>query len=257
MIDDMAETFPRGQTWLSAPPQLRLDVDEVHVWRASLEQDPEEVEALRASLSADERRRADRFHFERDRRHFTVGRGVLRDVLSRYLGGPPAALGFSLGEFGKPALSGDDGGLRFNLSHSHGLALCAVTRGREVGVDVEHLRDDFAGVDIAERFFSPAEVAALLSLPAHQRTRAFFDCWTRKEAYIKALGEGLSHPLHLFTVSLKPGEPARLVSTDDPREAARWSVVELSPREGYAAALAIEGSRPAILLLDWGGRVSR
>lgn len=118
--------------------------------------------------------------------------------------------------------------------------------------------DYFASVEIAERFFSRAEVGALLSLPAHQRTQAFFDCWTRKEAYIKARGEGLSHPLQLFTVSLRPGELARLVSTDnDPREAARWSLVELFPKEGYAAALAVEGSRPALLLLDWGGRDSR
>jgi len=242
----------RRAAWLPSPPDVRPGRDEVHVWRAALDRDDSEVERLWAALTPDERERAQRFHFDRDRRRFVVARGVLREILGRCLVLAPALIRFAYNEYGKPSLREDAGGLRFNASHSAGAALYACTRGREVGVDIELLRDDFASFEIAERFFSPAEVRSLGSLPAHQRTQGFFNCWTRKEAYIKALGQGLSHPLDSFTVSLAPGEPARLISTDkDPRAAARWSIVNLKPFQGYAAALAIWGSDPEILCWDW------
>lgn len=240
------------ETWPPPPADLRLGAGEVHVWRASLERDGAEAERLWATLTDDERERARRFHFERDRRRFVIARGALRELLGRYLATPPALIRFAYNEFGKPVLWRDAGGLRFNVSHSHEAALYAFTLGREVGVDVELLRDDFASLEIAERFFSEAEVRALASLPAELRTQAFFNCWTRKEAYIKALGEGLSHPLDRFTVSLKPGEPARLVSTvQDPREAGEWSIVDLKPFGGYAAALAIRAGDPQLRRLEW------
>jgi 4'-phosphopantetheinyl transferase len=183
-----------------------------------------------------------------------AARGGLRDVLSRYTGTTPESLRFSYGGHGKPFL-GDEGGgglLRFNVSHSNGVALYAVAAGREVGVDIEHVREDFAGLDIAERFFSSREVAALRALPGAERPGAFFDCWTRKEAYIKARGEGLSCPLHLFSVSLTPGQPAALLCTDDePQEAARWSLVELFPGEGFRAALAVRGEVPSLSCWRW------
>jgi 4'-phosphopantetheinyl transferase len=142
--------------------------------------------------------------------------------------------------------------LRFNASHSNALALYAVAREREVGIDLEFVREDFAGFEIAERFFSPREVSALRALPEGERVEAFFDCWVRKEAYIKARGEGLSHPLHTFTVSLTPGEPAALLHTEgDSREAARWSLVGLYPCEGYRAALASEGGPPSLSCWRW------
>lgn len=132
--------------------------------------------------------------------------------------------------------------LHFNVSHSNGLALYAVARGREIGIDLEFVREDIAGLEIAERFFSSREVSALRALAPSEYTVAFFDCWTRKEAYIKARGEGLSHPLHGFTVSLAPGTPAAILNIDaDPHEAARWTLVALSPGDGYRAALAVEG----------------
>jgi len=242
----------RRATWLPSPPDVRPGREEVHVWRTSLARDDSEVERLWAALTPDERERARRFHFERDRRRFVVARGVLREILGRCLGLAPALIRFAYNEYGKPSLMEEAGGLRFNASHSAEAALYACTLGREVGIDIELLRDDFASFEIAERFFSKTEVRSLGSLPAHLRTQGFFNCWTRKEAYIKALGEGLSHPLHSFSVSLAPGEPARLISTDTALlEADRWSLVDLKPFEGYAAALAIRGSDPEIQCWDW------
>lgn len=242
---------PGQPTWLDAPEEIVLDEGEVHVWRARLDQCEETLRRLTRLLSADERERAERFYFRRDRDHFAAARGALRTILGRYAAVAPGLLRFTYNAYGKPALSGG-GPIRFNVSHSNGLALFAVTAGREVGVDLEHVRADFAGVEIAASFFSAREVAALRALPPPALAEAFFDCWTRKEAYIKARGEGLSHPLERFTVSLAPGEPAALLRTDDdPREAARWSLVELSPGEGFRAALAVEGATPALRCHDW------
>jgi 4'-phosphopantetheinyl transferase len=242
------------QTWPDAPESPTLAEGEVHVWRVCLRRDEAALRELLETLSPDERERGDRFHFRRDREHFIAARGALRAILGWYVGAAPGLLRFSYDGYGKPSLSGATGGdtLRFNLSHSNGLALYAVTRGREVGIDLEFVREDFAGFDIAERFFSAREVSALRALPPAARASAFFDCWTRKEAYIKARGEGLSHPLHAFTVSLTPGEPAALLHTDDdPQEAARWSLVELHPGEGYRAALAVEGATPPLRYWRW------
>lgn len=245
--------------WEAAPPRALLAEDEVHVWCASLEQEHARVQALREHLDEAERAKAGRFHFEKDRRHYTVARGVLRDLLSRYLHAPPARLIFSYNQYGKPALAGQfaAGGLRFNVSHSGGVGLFAFTRGREAGVDVESLREDFASREVAQHFFSSREVTALCAIPPEQYTRAFFNCWTRKEAYIKALGEGLSHPLDSFAVSLAPGEPARLLSTDrDRREALRWSLFDINSLHGFAAALAVEGGGLRIRYYKWAGEVN-
>ena len=239
------------QLWLDAPKRLTLPDDEVHVWRAYLDQDRLTVQTSLAILSPDERERASRFYFQRDREHFVIARGALRIILSRYVNLSPRQIRFAYNRYGKPSLSreaSDD--LRFNISHAHGIAVYAVTRGREVGIDVEWVRKDFASLEIAERFFSPTEVSMLRALPPNLRTAAFFNCWTRKEAYIKARGEGLSQPLDRFTVSLALGAPALLLSTDDdPREASRWSLMELFPQKGYRAALAVEGGTP--LLRYW------
>jgi 4'-phosphopantetheinyl transferase len=240
--------------WRPPPAALTLSNAEVHVWRASLDPAASCVEHLQRTLSADERHRAARFHFPRDRRRFIVARGVLRDILGRYLGVPPSALGFRYNAYGKPALAGvaDEEGLRFNVSHSDETALFAVTCGREVGVDIEHLRTAIACEDIAERFFSARERASLRALPAEVKHRAFFNCWTRKEAYIKAHGEGLSLPLDQFDVSLAPGEPVALLATrSDPREALRWSLQALTPGPGYVAAVAVEGQDWRLTCWQW------
>jgi 4'-phosphopantetheinyl transferase len=230
--------------------------DEVHVWTASLDQPDAVVARLRTLLDDSERERADRFSFEKGRRHFTVGRGLLRRILGEYLGLDPGGVRFCYNPYGKPALAGEpepgEDALRFNVSHSGSLVLYAVTRGREVGVDLETIRPEFAGEPIAERFFSPGEVAALRAVAPEARIRAFFDCWTRKEAYIKARGKGLSLPLDSFEVSLAPGAPPALLAThDDPAEARRWSLFGLEPGPGYVGALVVAGPSCRLRLGTW------
>ncbi len=228
---------------------------EVHVWRFSLKQAPEVLSALSQTLAPEESERAARFHFRKDRDSFVVARGVLRDILGRYLGVRPGQVRFTYGEYGKPALAGATCGglaLRFNLSHSHEAACCAVACGREVGVDVEYLKSGVETLSLAEHFFSRGEVAALKALPPDQQLRGFFHCWTRKEAYIKARGEGLSHPLDAFDVSLAPGEPAALLGTrGDPQELTRWTLHALDAGTDYAAAVAIHGTNYTLRLWQW------
>ena len=229
--------------WPLPPAPLTLGSEEVHVWRAPLDATASQIEKLLETLAPDEQRRAERYHFRRDREHFIVARGVLREILSRYLGLAPGQLGFCYNAYGKPALDSTIGTdmLRFNLSHSHGLALYAITRAREVGVDLEQVRPDFACEQIARQFFSTREVAALRRLPAGMKVAGFFNCWTRKEAYIKARGEGLALPLDGFAVSLTPGEPAALLTSQEFEPEGRWSLRALDPGPGYVAALAVEG----------------
>ncbi len=217
-----------------------LGADDAHVWRASLDQPAKVITKLAPLLSQDEYQRAMRYYRPVDRDRFIVGRGILRKIISAYLSLPPGQLRFTYNEYGKPAVSDDqnDRALNFNLSHSAELILYAVTRGRVVGIDIEYIRKDFATLEIAEHFFSKDEVAALKSLPTDQRTTGFFNCWSRKEAFIKAKGMGVSYPLDRFSVSLAPGEPPALLKVDDDeREVARWKMYELKPGAGYAAAM--------------------
>ncbi len=230
--------------WDSPPETLSLGRTEVHVWRALLGQASPVVQDLRAVLSEDELARAERFRYRRDKVHFMVARGLLRTLLGRYLGLTPSKLMFCYSAHGQPVLdeAHHRNGLCFNVSHSHGLALYAVTHGRRIGVDVERIRADFATEEIAERFFSANEYARIKGLPSHLRSEAFFNCWTRKEAYVKAIGRGLSLPLGQFDVSLAPGEPVALLKVEDaPEEVSRWFLRELIPVPGYKGALVVEG----------------
>ena len=227
--------------WSSPPDSLSLQTGEVHVWRLALEQPSERFVAL---LDPDERSRANRFHFDKDRKHFVVARGFLRVLLGRYLKRDPKQLKFSYGPYGKPSLNGEEL-LRFNMSHSHGMALYALTEGRDIGVDVEYVRADFTSDDIARRFFSPFEVEALCGLPTEERVASFFRCWTRKEAYIKATGRGLSQPLDGFDVTLAPAESAALLRTDAGAHE-HWSMANIEVGPGYAGAVAVEGPVTAI-----------
>lgn len=235
----------RGERWLTPPRSPRLSEGEVHVWRASLmRREEEEMVTLLRSLSEDELRRAYRFRFPRDRARFIAARGILREILGRYLRTPPECVRFGYNAHGKPELldAEERTRLRFNLSHAGGVALFAVASGREVGVDVETLREDFACAEVAAVFFSPREVETLTALPSHARTRAFFNCWTRKEAYVKARGMGLSLPLDCFDVSLAPGEPAALLATRGAEpDAAHWSLREIDVGTTHVAAVAAGG----------------
>ncbi len=220
-----------------------LAPNEVHVWHRHLECKSVDQEYFCLLLSPDETARAQRFRFESDRNNFIVARGTLRELLGQYLTIPPGDLRFSYSAFGRPSVAGFNAPLAFdfNISHSGGVALMAFSMGRQVGIDVEKIRQDFTTGEIADRFFSLAERAALRALREEQRHAAFFRCWTRKEAFIKALGEGLSHPLDRFDVSLNPGAPAALLATrPDAKEARRWELYDIELPSDYAAALALE-----------------
>ncbi len=208
----------------------------MHVWRLVLDQP---VEPFWPLLQPDEIERANRFHFEKHRKHFAIARGFLRVLLGRYLRSDPKLLEFSYGAYGKPALVHETA-LRFNMSHSHEVALYAFTERCEIGVDVEHARPDFTGDDIARRFFSPFEVESLDGLPGDERVNGFYRCWTRKEAYIKATGRGLSQALDSFDVTLGPGESAALLRCEDGAPE-RWTMVDVEVGPGYAGAVAVEG----------------
>lgn len=236
---DKATNTDRGQD----PDRLLLANREVHIWQASLDQSPATINQLHRLLAADEEERARRFHFETDRRHYVVGRGYLRLILSRYLGIHSEEIEFTYTEYGKPqiTLSGLPGqSLNFNLAHSKGLALYAFTRLGQIGVDIEYIRPEFPDEEIAQRFFSAVEIKRLRALPVEARPQAFFDCWTRKEAFIKAKGLGLSLPLDQFDVTLDPAEPAALLRTGwDENEAEHWSLRGIGTAPGYAAAVAV------------------
>ena len=188
--------------WAAPTGTPPLGVDDTHLWRVNLDATAADSGAAVNILSEDERARAARFHFERDRRRFMAGRAALRTVLAAYLDRAPADLVFALGRHGKPAL--EKLGLEFNLSHRGGCGLIAVARGRQVGVDVERIRNDFACEDIARRFFAPAEVVALATWAPAEYATAFFRCWTRKEAYVKARGDGITLGLDRFEVPIDP-----------------------------------------------------
>ena len=236
--------------WLSPPDNLDLKVDRVDVWRISLDLQADSIKLLESTLSAEESERAARFHFPADRDRYIITHGCLRDILSRYLHCEPGQLGFSANQYGKPALN--DHHLEFSVSHSGDFALVAVTQERKVGVDVERIRQGISAQVIARRYFSKAEVSELQKLSREQREVAFFTCWTRKEAYIKAQGLGLSLPLESFDVSLTPNEPAFLRATrPDPHEAARWTLLSLDVDSRYASAVAVEGQGFQFRLWDW------
>ncbi len=231
-----------GHFWEQPPEAPVLAKDDVHVWKASLDRDPSELDSLRQTLATDEQKRAERFRLKKHHDRFIVGRGVLRTILGMYLDRHPGQFRFQYTPYGKPELSAEEGALSFNLSHSRGLALYAVTQEREIGVDVEFIREDVNLLGIAKRFFSAQEYSQLQALPEASQLQTFFDCWTRKEAFIKAKGEGLLLALDQFDVSIAPGEPAALLRTKwDPDEASLWSLRSLNPAPGYVAALAVEG----------------
>jgi 4'-phosphopantetheinyl transferase len=231
--------------------EAALDAGDVHVWAAELDRPTVEVHRLAASLSADEVIRAVRFRSGRDRGRFIVGRGFLRDVLARYCGAAPGQLEFRYGAHGKPWLP-DARGLRFNLSHAGGRALCAVTRGRELGVDIERVRE-LDGLDgLSASVFSLGELQAWRSLHPRERPAAFFRCWTRKEAFVKAVGEGLSCALTTFDVTSAPGEPPRLLPVmGDRGRAGRFGLHDLEMGEEHVAALAVEGTIERLVWRPW------
>lgn len=245
-------------TWRRPASLPSITQNEVHIWRVHLPLAPARYADLWQVLNEEERERARRFHFERDRQCSVTARGILRLLLAWYGVGEdgaelkPASLNFRYNAYGKPEVSGAR--LAFNVTHSGAMILLAFSPLQPLGVDVEYMRAQSDLESLARHFFAPEECATLLALPAEQRVQAFYNCWTRKEAYIKARGLGLSLPLDSFTVSLKPGEPAALLAcTDDKRTPADWSLFALDPGQEYAGALAVcPGSSPCVVRCwDW------
>lgn len=217
-----------------------LSTDEVRVVPAALDAPTPTQARLLETLSADERQRAERFVFDVHRRRFIAARGLLRERIGALLGAAPGALRFEYGAAGKPCLAWPKTTLRFNLSHSGDRAVLAFSGDFELGVDIERARDDIDHTAISERFFSPAECLALEREPVERRSRAFFEIWTRKEAFVKARGGGLTIALDSFDVSL--GEPARLLRIAGEPETGNVGRLETLPApDGYCAAIAILG----------------
>lgn len=231
---------------------------EVHLWHIALDETPQERAACHAVLDEVERGRAARFYRELHQQRFTVGRGRLRMLLGAYLNCAPETLTFRYNQQGKPALDAPEPPVpfAFNLSHSGDVALCAIAGFDTVGVDVEALRESRDLIPIARRFFSGAEQAALQLLPPDQQCAAFYQCWSSKEALLKAWGTGLVTPLDRFTVRVAPGEVGLLELnipewTRDP-----WALYTITVPKGYAATLAVPGSATALHVRHWprGGR---
>lgn len=227
------------ERWSPSATPAALSSGVVHVWAVRLDQSAPQVDDLRETLSGDELDRASRFYFDRDRRRFVCARGALRRILGGYLDVEPSELSFGYGAHGKPSLSrAEADALSFNVSHSGELALVAVAPAEtELGVDVEEIRAMPDRDDIARQCFAPSEIARLQALPAAMREDAFYRCWSRKEAYLKALGDGLAKPLDSFEVTFGSDEPVELRVFGDRGESARWTLVGLDPGPGFAAAL--------------------
>jgi 4'-phosphopantetheinyl transferase len=226
--------------WPAGPSDPILADDEVHVWAVALAVGTQRLAELLELLDDEERGRAARFVHVPSRQQFIVARALLRILLGRYLNQPRSEVRFASSPQGKPLLA-DEPALHFNVTHTQDVALIAFTRLGPVGIDIERSRPYPGHRDMAERFFTPGEAAALRSLPIDSSDEAFFHVWTRKEAFLKAVGLGLSHGLERFEVSVPPDEPARILHIDgDVRAAERWSLSVLTPAAGYVGTLAIE-----------------
>lgn len=243
----MWRTAPSGAAW-------RLDPGQIHLWRASLDLPPARVRELERFLSPDELARAKRFVARSVRGRYTTARAVLRNILARYVSATPEDLRFSYTEYGKPDLAHPATSIRFNVSHSHDLAVYALTTGQSVGVDVEYLhrRAIVDRLKIAYRFFSDREYNALASMPPWRRDQAFLACWTRKEAVVKAIGQGLSCPLDQFDVTVDPGDPAELLATRwDVSDAQHWSMASVDPGPDYIGAMAVKNRDIRLCFWQW------
>lgn len=230
--------------WTDPPGTPALGPGEAHVWRIDLRREPSELERDRALLSERERLRAERFRFAIHHDRYVAAHAALRSILARYLEIAPEEIRYVLGPAGKPSLAPGVAArdLRFNLSDSGDLALCAVAEARELGVDLERMRRDAPVMELAERWLAPPEAAALRRISEAHRAAAFFACWTRKEAYVKARGGSIIRSLRTFAVTVEPGAArVELHVHDDPGAAGQWWLGELDVAPGFAAALASEG----------------
>jgi len=252
-------TTTRTLEWCTPPPELWLPAHAVHVWRAALGLKAAYLRRLEQTLSADERERASRFSFARDRDRFVGARGLLREILALYLNASPGRLNFGYGPHGKPFLAGKHSTLRFNVSHSRDEMLLAIAHMRDVGVDVEGVRNiGLAMDDLGDTVLSEPEKQALARFRGEDRRTTFLRFWTLKEAFIKADGRGVSLPLERIDVSAPEGRVAVLnEATGEWRTCSRWELRTLAPVPGYMAALAAEGRDWRLALWHWPGESSK
>jgi len=241
--------------WQPPPPSLKLESHTVHVWRLRLDNPKLEAAQFRSLLNTEECARADRYRFDRDRNRFTTTRGILRTLLERYTGVNKTKIEFLFSKHDKPALDPNlcDQRIEFNVSHSGTMALIGFTPDHAIGVDVEQTDRPISQAKIAERFFSPDEVNRLRQLPEAERNEAFFRCWTRKEAFIKAHGDGLSLPLDSFSVTLGPDDPPRLLRFDGKPGPECWSIAAIEVGERYAGAACVASPAPAYHKFEYTG----
>jgi 4'-phosphopantetheinyl transferase len=228
--------------WHTVSTAPQLCEGEVHIWQVSLDVADGHWQVLMSLLPDDEQAKASRFHFVKHRRRHTVSRAALRTLLGQYLKLPPPAIEFTYNAHGKPRLADERLRIKFNVSHTEEIMLVAFAIDSEVGVDIESVLRDVDYVDIGKRWFSPLESRTLLSMPENQRIDAFFRAWSRKEAYIKARGEGMSHPLCQFTVTMDELEPRLIEHQDDPRETSRWRFIDIDVAQNYQATVVVESS---------------
>jgi 4'-phosphopantetheinyl transferase len=239
---DISDESVRERITCDPPEIVRMGNNEVHVWKSCLDVDEETTRRFFGLLSEDEKQKALRFHAARHRRKYIVAHGLLRVIVGGYVEADPRSLTFRMNQYGKPFLCPDQKTipLFFNLSHSHNLCMIAVCSGQEIGIDVEYMNRDINVREIAKRFFSKNENEKINSLPEGLGRHAFFRCWTRKEAYLKAKGKGLFMDLHRFEVSVLPTEPAVLLGSDEsPEDIDRWHLCDLDPYPEYAGALSV------------------
>lgn len=230
--------------WRPTIPGELINSNEVHVWRVLLDVSAVQFESLLKFLSVEELERAERFHFEKDQRRFIMARGILRKILGHYLKKNPDEICFEYTSYGKPALTPgvNNDKLCFNLSHSGAFALYAITQRKKIGIDIERIRDDIQIEQVARKFFSQNEISSLEKVDINKRSGLFFQYWTRKEAFIKARGEGISFPMEQCDVSLISGRVLSPVTVQDNNsEISNLHVQDLFPGNGYAAAIALEG----------------
>jgi 4'-phosphopantetheinyl transferase len=240
--------------WPVAAPAPHLGPDEVHVWAASLAVSADRLVVMETSLAAAERDRAARYLHPTARAQFLAARALLRALLGAYLGVAPEHVALGAGRGGKPALEPPHAELHFNVAHSHGMALFALTQLGPVGVDLERIRAYPTYLDMAARFFSRGEADALTRLPPVQAEEAFFHVWTRKEALLKATGLGLAGGLDSFEVSVPPDDPPRVLHLGGDRDAgAGWALTALAPASGFVGTLAVEGPAPRVCSFTYSG----
>jgi 4'-phosphopantetheinyl transferase len=237
--------------WQSPQIFPTLQTNQVHVWRADLKRDSEELAKFSKSLSTQEKLRASKFVAEKSKNNFIAARGILRHLLAKYLQAQPQDLIFQQNQHGKLYINSSP--LQFNISHSRDLALFIFSRHNPVGVDVEYIRENFEFTNIAKRFFSKKELSDLLALPTDQQLSAFFNCWSRKEAFIKAIGKGIFQPLDEFSVEISNRKEGRLdlEFTDTKFDTGNWKLEALDPEGGYAGAFAVSSLEHATHLYNF------